>query len=53
MLDIHEDRVRVHLDGPVPIVAQITAAALADLAIAEGDELWVAVKSTEIEHWPA
>jgi molybdate transport system ATP-binding protein len=52
-LDIHDDQVRVHLDGPIPIVAQITAAALAHLAIAEGDELWVAVKATEIDHWPA
>ena len=52
-LDIHDDQVRVHLDGPVPIVAQITAGALADLAIIEGDELWVAVKATEIDHWSA
>jgi len=51
-LDIHDDQVRVHLDGPIPIVAQITAAALADLALAEGSALWVAVKATEIEHWP-
>lgn len=52
-LDIHDDSVRVHLDGPVPIVAQITAAALADLALTEGSTLWVAVKATEIDHWPA
>jgi molybdate transport system ATP-binding protein len=52
-LDVHGDQIRVHLDGPVPIVAQITAGALADLAIAEGDDLWVAVKATEIDHWPA
>jgi molybdate transport system ATP-binding protein len=52
-LDIHDDAVRVHLDGPVPIVAQITAAALAELALAEGSRVWVAVKATEIDHWPA
>lgn len=52
-LDIHVEQVRVHLDGPIPIVAQITAASLAALTIAEGDELWVAVKATEIDHWPA
>jgi molybdate transport system ATP-binding protein len=52
-LDIDDDQVRVHLDGPIPIVAQITAAALADLDLTEGSELWVAVKATEIEHWPA
>ncbi len=51
-LDIHEDHVRVHVDGPVPIVAQITAGALAELDITEGEDLWVAVKATEIDHWP-
>jgi molybdate transport system ATP-binding protein len=52
-LDIHDDQVRVHLDGPIPIVAQITAAALADLASPKAARLWVAVKATEIDHWPA
>ncbi len=52
-LDIHDDQVRVHLDGPIPIVAQITAAALADLSLTEGSRVWVAVKATEIDHWPA
>ncbi len=52
-LDTHDDHVRVHLDGPIPIVAQISAAALADLALTEGRTLWVAVKATEIDHWPA
>jgi molybdate transport system ATP-binding protein len=52
-LDIHDDHVRVHLDGRIPIVAEITAAALADLALAEGSHVWVAVKATEIDHWPA
>ncbi len=52
-LDIHDDHVRVHLEGPIPIVAQITAASLADLAIVEGSGIWVAVKATEIDHWVA
>ncbi len=50
-LDIHRDDVRVHLDGPVPIVAQVTAAALADLQLTEGRSVWAAVKATEIDHW--
>lgn len=50
-LDIHRDDVRVHLDGPVPIVAQVTAAALADLELTEGRSIWAAVKATEIDHW--
>ncbi len=52
-LDIRQDHVRVHLDGPVPVVAQITAASLAELQVREGARLWVAVKATEIDHWPA
>jgi len=31
---------------------QITGAALADLASAEGQTPWVAVKATAIDHWP-
>lgn len=50
-LDVHHDHIRVHLDGPVPIVAQVTAAALADLQLREGRTVWVAVKATEIDHW--
>jgi molybdate transport system ATP-binding protein len=50
-LDIHHDHVRVHLDGPIPIVAQVTAAALAELELAEGRHIWAAVKATEIDHW--
>jgi molybdate transport system ATP-binding protein len=52
-LDIHEDQVRVNLDGAIPIVAQVTAAALAELDLSEGSRVWVAVKATEIDHWPA
>lgn len=52
-LDIHDEQVRVHLDGAVPIVAQITAGSLAELGVREGSRLWVAIKATEIEHWPA
>jgi molybdate transport system ATP-binding protein len=52
VLDLANDHVRVHLDGPVPIVAQITPAALADLRLAEGSQVWVAVKATEVELFP-
>ena len=42
------DRVRVRLDGALPIVAEVTAAAAGELAIAPGRPLWVSVKATEI-----
>jgi molybdate transport system ATP-binding protein len=48
-LDLHDEHVRLHLDGPVPIVAQVKPAALADLGLREGSEVWVAVKATEVD----
>ncbi|MEY2451580.1 MAG: molybdate transport system ATP-binding protein [Acidimicrobiaceae bacterium] len=43
------DRVRVQLAGTPNIVAEITPAAATDLALADGTELWVAVKATEVD----
>ena len=51
-IDVHDEQARVHLTGSVPIVAQVTAATLADLPLTEGDRVWVAVKASEIDHWP-
>ena len=47
------DRVRVGLDGAVPMSAEITAAALDDLKLRPGDAVWAVVKATEIETYPA
>jgi molybdate transport system ATP-binding protein len=47
------ERIRVALDGPLPIVAEITAAALATLQLGRQDQVWVSVKATEIETYPA
>jgi molybdate transport system ATP-binding protein len=52
-VDQQTDRVRVRLEGPVPLVAEITAAALAELALQAGDRVWAAVKATEIATYPA
>jgi molybdate transport system ATP-binding protein len=43
------DRARLRVRGPVTIVAEVTDAAAADLHLADGDEVWVAVKATEID----
>jgi molybdate transport system ATP-binding protein len=43
------DRVRVRLDGPLAIVADVTAAAAASLELHDDDEVWLAIKATEIE----
>jgi len=44
--------VRVRLDGAIPIVAEVTAPAAADLALAPGRPLWVSLKATEIQVVP-
>lgn len=51
-IDLHGDHVRVHIDGALPIVAQITPAGLADLSLAEGAPAWVSVKATEVDLFP-
>ncbi|WP_407650261.1 TOBE domain-containing protein [Actinomarinicola tropica] len=43
---------RVHAALPVGLVAEITPASAADLALAEGSELWVSVKATEVVAYP-
>jgi molybdate transport system ATP-binding protein len=52
-LDVEGDRVRVALDGPVPLVAEVTAAAVAELGIGPGLLVWAAVKATEVEVYEA
>jgi molybdate transport system ATP-binding protein len=52
-LDRHTDRVRVRLDGEVPLVAEITPAAVEALALRPGDRIWATVKATEITTYPA
>jgi molybdate transport system ATP-binding protein len=49
-LDLLGDRVRVRVDGgPQPsLVAEVTPAAVAELHLAEGSEVWVSVKATEV-----
>ena len=53
MLDRLADRVRVRVDGPVPIVAEVTVPAVAELGLGEGVDVWVAVKASEIATYPA
>ena len=47
------DRARIRVDGPVPLVAEVTAAAVNELRLAEGGEIWAAVKTTEVDVYPA
>jgi len=52
-LEVTGDRVRVPVDGPVPLVAEVTPAAVAALALARGGPVWAAVKATEVERYRA
>jgi len=52
-LDLEGDRVRVRLSGLPPIVAEVTPAAVRDLGLDRGDQVWVAVKATEVSVYPA
>ncbi len=43
------DRVRVLLDEPVRVTAEITAASLAELGLTDGAPVWASVKATQID----
>ena len=47
------ERMRVRVDGPPSIVAEVTGGALAELDLLEGAAVWVAVKATELDVYPA
>jgi molybdate transport system ATP-binding protein len=52
-LDHEGDRVRVRVEGPLPVVAEVTPAAVADLDLGAGGPVWVSVKAAEVEVYPA
>lgn len=47
------ERVRVRIVGELTIVAEVTPAAVRELALTDGTEVWTAVKATEVEVFPA
>jgi molybdate transport system ATP-binding protein len=48
-IDRFHDRVRVRLDGVVPLVAEVTAAAVAELGVRPGEQVWASVKAVEVD----
>jgi molybdopterin-binding protein len=52
-VDAYGDRVRVRVVGPVPLVAEVTRAAVQDLGLAAGADVWMVVKATEVSAYPA
>ncbi|MDQ6725466.1 MAG: ABC transporter ATP-binding protein [Actinomycetota bacterium] len=47
------DRLRVRVDAAPPVVAEITASGAQRIALSECGPVWVSVKATEIEVYPA
>ncbi|BFV56154.1 ABC transporter ATP-binding protein [Kitasatospora sp. CMC57] len=52
-LDLHGDQVRVDLTGPLPLAADLTPAAAAELDLAPGSLVWAAVKAAQTHAYPA
>jgi molybdate transport system ATP-binding protein len=48
-VDPEGDRWRIRLDGPVPLVAEVTPAAAAELRLADGGDVFAVVKATEVD----
>ena len=52
-IDRRPDRVRVRLDGALPVVAEVTIGALDAMGLRPGDPVWAVVKATEVTSYPA
>lgn len=52
-LEQHADTVRVQVEAPLSVLADVTTAAVADLELDVGSRVWVAVKATEVRAYPA
>lgn len=52
-LEVRGDRVRVAVQGVLPVVAEVTPAAVAALDLGRGGTVWVAIKASEIERYAA
>jgi molybdate transport system ATP-binding protein len=48
-IDDEGDRARVRVTGAPAVVAEVTPAALQELSLSPGAEVWVAVKATEVD----
>jgi len=52
-IELLGNRVRVRIDGVVPLVAEVTPSALKELDLVEGGEVWLSFKSTDVGVYPA
>jgi molybdate transport system ATP-binding protein len=52
-LTLLADRIRLSVDGAPPVLADVTPAAVAELDLQPGREVWLAVKATDLEVYAA
>jgi len=51
-IELLGDRARVRIDGEVPVIAEVTTAALKELDLGEGAEVWLSFKATDVGVYP-
>jgi molybdate transport system ATP-binding protein len=52
-IELMGGRARVRITGDVPVVAEVTPAALRELELEEGGEVWLSFKATDVGVYPA
>ena len=52
-IELLGDRVRVRVEGSVPLIAEVTPAAVAELGLHAGGEVWTSFKATDVAVYPA
>ncbi|HEV2216542.1 MAG TPA: ABC transporter ATP-binding protein [Candidatus Dormibacteraeota bacterium] len=52
-IEFFGNRVRVRVDSDVPVVAEVTPAALKELNLVEGGDVWLSFKATDVGVYPA
>jgi molybdate transport system ATP-binding protein len=52
-MELHAGSVRLHLEGSLDVLADVTAGAVAELDLVPGREVWATVKATETSVYPA
>ena len=51
-MELLTDRVRIQISGAIPALVDVSPASVAELDLAAGVEVWLAVKATEIDVYP-
>jgi molybdate transport system ATP-binding protein len=52
-IELMGNRVRVRINGEIPLVAEVTPGALKELDLVEGGEVWLSFKATDVTVYPA